>query len=212
MKNTIHNIIFDIGNVLLKWEPAQVIAEKFPAELNLKLKAAEQVIHDHWHDLDRGALSRDDAIALFADLAKIPVDLMREVYFTLRESLELDKNTYQILIDLQRKGYELYCISNMSLDFWDYLTKRYSFWTAFKDILISAEVKMIKPGAEIFIHALARFDIFPEQSVLIDDSPPNVASATALNLSGIVFKSAEQCRAELEQIIGESLTDKNGVN
>ncbi|NOZ08835.1 MAG: HAD family phosphatase [FCB group bacterium] len=208
MHNSFGNIIFDVGNVLLRWNPAKVIAEKFPPGIAEKLQSAETVLHTHWHDLDRGTLTREEAINLFAGLADIPLEVMREVYFALRDSLDLDPAAYDLLLDLSHSGYTLFCISNMSLDFWEYLKLRYTFWTVFNDIIISAEVRMIKPDKEIFQHAIDRFGIDPRQSIFIDDSLPNITAATDLDLTGILFLNARHCRHRLEEIIGNPLQSK----
>ncbi len=210
MNNSFHNVIFDIGNVLLRWDPAGVIAEQFSPDTAEKLKSAESAIHDHWHDLDRGVLTRDEAINLFAELAEIPLKLMREVYYALKNSLYLNAGTYDLLMGLSENGFPLFCISNMSLDFWEYLKIRYSFWSVFSAIIISAEVRLIKPDKAIFRHAFDRFGIEPEHSIFIDDSPLNIAAADELGLKGILFRDAGSCRRQLEEITGVQLS-RNSV-
>ena len=82
-----------------------------------------------------------------------------------------------------------------------FMNLRGTFWDAFSGIVISGEVKMMKPEPAVFEHLLATFSLRPEESVFIDDVLANIDAAKEMGLHTIWFKDAAQCRRELEQVL-----------
>ena len=83
-----------------------------------------------------------------------------------------------------------------------YLRERHEFWHAFRGIVISAEIKMLKPEREIFEYLLHRFGLSPAESIFVDDHPPNIEAARLLGLHTVWFRDARQCATELEHLLG----------
>ena len=76
----------------------------------------------------------------------------------------------------------------------------YGFLGKFSDIVVSGQVRMRKPDAEIYRHALERFGLSGEEAVFVDDLPENVEAACELGLHGIRFTDARALREELTQL------------
>jgi putative hydrolase of the HAD superfamily len=72
----------------------------------------------------------------------------------------------------------------------------------FRGIVISGEIKMMKPEPEIFQYLLRRYELSPSETVFVDDHRPNIEAAQALGLHTVWFRDARQCEVELEHLLG----------
>jgi HAD superfamily hydrolase (TIGR01509 family) len=106
-----------------------------------------------------------------------------------------------LLRELSRRGVPLYGLSNMSAPTFAYLRERYDHWGLFGGIVISAEVKLVKPEAAIFAHLCQAHAIEPTQTVFIDDHLPNVEAARRIGFATIHFHDPVQCRRELTALL-----------
>lgn len=127
---------------------------------------------------------------------------MAGLFDAIRESLQPKADTVALLQNLVRRQIPLYCLSNMAASTFAYVRERHAFWHAFQGIVISGEVKMMKPEREIFEYLLGRYGLSPEETVFVDDHPPNIEVARALGLRTIWFRDARRCEIELEQLLG----------
>jgi putative hydrolase of the HAD superfamily len=99
-----------------------------------------------------------------------------------------------------RPRYSTGLISNA----WDGLRpymQREKFADAFDVLTISAEVGVMKPGAEIFQHALEQLEVKPKEAVFVDDFPENITGCEAVGMHGILFKSTEQTLKDLKKLL-----------
>ena len=200
----LRNVIFDLGGVVLDWNPDRIVARFQPdTALQGQFKAA-LFGHTDWQEFDRGGLTEPELI----DRLETRLGLTRAELATLldavRHSLVEKPDTVRLIRDLQQQGVPLYCLSNMPVAVYVHLQTHHQFWDAFSGIVISGEVKMMKPEPEVFLHLLESFDLQAAESVFIDDLVANVAAARMVGLHGIVFKDAVQCRAELTALLSKS--------
>ncbi|MCX6066035.1 MAG: HAD family phosphatase [Chloroflexi bacterium] len=91
-------------------------------------------------------------------------------------------------------------ISNAWNGLRDYMRKN-GFLAPFDDVIVSAEVGIVKPDARIYQLALDKFGIQPEEAVFVDDMPENIAACQALGMQGVQFKTAEQVLADVKQLL-----------
>ena len=105
--------------------------------------------------------------------------------------------TVEIVDELRARGIRLVAITNWSHETFPTARPRMGFLDHFDGVLVSGEVKMIKPDAAIFELLIDRHDLDPAVSVFVDDSAANVATAGGLGFDAIRFQSSEQLRAEL---------------
>ena len=106
--------------------------------------------------------------------------------------------TVEILSELKERGRPLYALTNWSAESFPVAKGMYPFLNWFDGIVVSGELKLIKPDPKIYQHLMHVHDIRAEESVFIDDRLPNVEGARAVGFAGILFQSPEQLRAELE--------------
>ena len=200
--SAVHNVIFDLGGVVLEWNP-DAILEKHYAEpgARLKLKAA-LFQHPDWVQMDRGTLSEPEAIERLAQRTGIANGELAGLMEAVRQSLQPKADTLLLLKDLSERQVPLYCLSNMPASTFAYLRGRYDFWGVFRGIVISGEIKMMKPEREIFDYLLRRYALSPSDTVFVDDHPPNIEAARMLGLHTVLFRDARQCRAELDRLLG----------
>jgi putative hydrolase of the HAD superfamily len=198
----VRNVIFDLGGVLLDWNPDK-IASRFESEPELRARLKEALFgHADWQLFDRGTFT--EAVLIERVRARTGRDTteISAMIDAVRESLDEKPDTVKLLRALHQRGTDLFCLSNMPTSIYDHVRRRHVFWDAFRGIVISGEVQMMKPEPEVFAHLLEKYELRPEQSVFVDDLSANVDAAKRVGLHGILFKDAAQCRNELDQLLG----------
>jgi putative hydrolase of the HAD superfamily len=193
----IRNVVFDVGGVLLQWDPPAFIARVAPDPAQQALIRREIFEHPEWHEFDRGTIDVERATTHFGARAGLTPDQMRALLQTANESLHPIAGTVQLVEDLAAAGAHLYVLSNMPVSTYRYLTRRHAFFGHFRDLVISGAILMIKPEPAIYEHLVEKTGIVPAESVFIDDLLENVIAARECGLHAIQFKGPDAARAEL---------------
>jgi putative hydrolase of the HAD superfamily len=196
------NIIFDLGGVVLEWNPDSILANYYDDPNLRALMKAAVFQHPDWAKLDRGTLTEAEAIAGIKGRTNRPEAELKGLLEAARNSLRPKADTVDLLERLATRGVPLYCLSNMPASTFSHLRERYAFWPVFRGIVISGEIKMMKPEREIFDYLLRRYELAPADTVFVDDHQPNIAAAQALGLHTVLFGDAQQCEQELDRILG----------
>lgn len=200
MAGSVRNVIFDLGGVVLDWNPDYIVSRFQPVlELRATLKAA--LFGPEWRMFDRGTLTEAELIERLEPRVGRPKQEVIAILDAVRDSLLEKPDTVKLIRALQAQGTPLYCLSNMPAAIYTHLRRRHNFWDAFSGIVISGEVKMMKPEPAVFQHLLDTFNLRAEESVFIDDVLANIDSAKQMGLHTIWFKDAAQCRRELDQLL-----------
>jgi putative hydrolase of the HAD superfamily len=126
---------------------------------------------------------------------------MEALFEHVRAALTPIEKTVALLRDVHARGHTLYGLTNMSEPIFRHLEQSYPFFDLFTGIVVSAEIKLVKPDPAIYEHLRERFALDFAESVFIDDLAPNVESARRLGLAAIRFETAEQARRELEALL-----------
>jgi len=198
----IKNVIFDIGNVLFKYEPRYIAEQLLPKEENLDFYLDNLFHADHWDLLDRGDLSSKQ---LIRDLSK-RLDLSSEQKANFQ--LLLDKFPEHLILNEEMKAvfdacakeHNVYILSNFQYPVFNVLLKNHEFLNQAKGMVISGRVMMMKPEIGIYHYLITQQRIIPQQSVFIDDRSENILSAKRVLMKGIVYKNAKQTKKELEKL------------
>ena len=193
----IQNVVFDMGGVLLEWNPPAVIARLHPDPATQATIREQMFEHADWHDFDRGTLTYDDAILHFAKQTGLTQEETRALIHSTRESLKPIEGTVRLLEQLASAGVHTYLLSNMPVSTYDYLVQRHAFFSHFKDLVISGAILLIKPDPAIFKHLVQQTGIAPAESVFIDDLLKNVIAARECGFHAIQFTDSESCRRQL---------------
>jgi putative hydrolase of the HAD superfamily len=196
-----HNVIFDLGGVVLSWSPDDILKDFYADEASRAHAKREIFQHDDWLSMDRGTLLEPDAIVRFHQRTGRSRDEMSALMQAVKDSLRPVPETVDLLEELAAQGVPLYCLSNMPATTADYLRQRHDFWKVFRGVVISGEIQLLKPDREIFDHIARRFALTPENTVFIDDHGPNIDSAKRLGFKTVHFQTPAQCRTDLFKLL-----------
>lgn len=202
MNDTLHrNVIFDFGGVLVRWRPQEII-DGFCSDDALRDALKRSVFqHPDWLEMDRGVLSEESAALRFAARLQRPPAEMRALLRHVKESLTPLEESFAVLQELSSRNVPLYGLSNMPASTFAYLRQRYPRWRVFRGIVISGEVRLLKPERAIFDHICTMYRLKPEETAFIDDHLPNVEAARQLGFHAILFANPQQCAAELDEFL-----------
>jgi FMN phosphatase YigB (HAD superfamily) len=199
----VKNVIFDLGGVVLEWNPDRIL-EAYYSDPEVRALMKKQMFqHPDWLELDRGTMHETVVLQRASERTGRPAADVNGLFQAVRESLHTKSDTVALLEKLYRRGVPLYCLSNISADIFEYLRERHSFWHVFKGIVISGAIRMIKPEPEIFQHLLALYGLDAHETAFVDDNAPNVEAARTLGIHTVWFKNAGQCEAELEALLAQ---------
>ncbi len=196
----IRAVVFDIGGVLLDWNPRhlyrQLIAD--PAEL---AEFLGEVCTPRWHlSHDLGADTEQSCRELAAAYPE-RADLIMAWSHRGEEMVagQLD-DTVAVLADVRAAGVRCLALSNMEPDRFALRRSRYPFFGLLDGWVISGIEGVAKPDREIFEILLSRYDLDPRATVFVDDAAVNIAAARALGIVAIRYSAASQLRADLRAL------------
>ncbi len=209
------NIVFDLGAVLLTWEPLALVQSQFPhhaptAEAAHAL-ASDMFHHEDWLGFDRGTHSLDDAIGRMALRLSMSADQLGTALAPIGERLEPIAVTVELLDRLRARrdagdDLRLYFLSNMPAPYARVLEQRHAFFRWFDGGIFSGDVQLIKPQREIYELLAARHRLAASDTVFIDDMPANVAAARAFGWHAIHCDMPSALPAQIEAYLPVSMT------
>jgi len=190
-------VVFDLGGVLVDWDPRYLYRKLIPDEAERERFLAEVCTHDWNVAQDAGrtiAEAEAEAISRHPDKK----DLILAFYGRFEEMMAGPvQGTVDILERLDAKGTPLYALTNWSAETFPIGRRKFDFLRRFRHITVSGELKLAKPDPAIYRHVLATAGKPAQACVFIDDSPKNVAAAQALGFHAIHFTGPEPLSREL---------------
>jgi HAD superfamily hydrolase (TIGR01509 family) len=197
----IRNVVFDIGGVLLQWDPPSFIAKFVPDPAQQALIRREIFEHPEWHEFDRGTIDVAGVVETFGQRAGLTPQQMRALLQTANDSLHPIAGSVKLVEDLAAAGVHLYVLSNMPVSTYEFLSRKHEFFRHFRELVISGAILMIKPEPAIYKHLVEKTGIVPAESVFLDDLLKNVIAARECGLHAIQFAGADAARAELRNYL-----------
>lgn len=197
-KNQVSTIVFDIGGVLLDWDPRYLYRKIFTQDKGDLERFLDEVQFFNWNlQQDAGRPFGEAVDELCAQFPQY-CDLIRVYHTRWEESISGPiQPTVEILQSLKRTQYPLYGLSNWSTEKFRIVRHKYEFLDWFEDIIISGDVKIVKPDPRIFSLLLERIQRQAAECLLIDDSAANIEAANKLGFCTIHFQSPDQLESEL---------------
>lgn len=198
--NKIDSIIFDLGGVLIDWNPEYVYLDVFNGDRDKMQWFFDNICTNDWNEnQDAGypmAKATEERIAMFPEWEKEIKMFYGRWIDMLGEAIT---GTVEILKNLISSGqYKVVALTNWSAETFPIALERFEFLQWFEGIIVSGEEKTRKPFDEIYHLTLNRFNIKAERSIFIDDNLRNVEAANNLGIHGIHFKSPEQLNQQLK--------------
>lgn len=196
----IDNVVFDIGNVLVKWSPQEVMQRTFGDLPEVEELSRQIFQHETWISLNVGAMTEEEAKAIYIDALGLSRKQIDSFFYHIKDTQDLIDGSVNLLEKLAAAGYGLYALTDNIDEIVAYLKERYTFWKYFRHVTVSSEVHCMKPHPEIFHMMLSHNDLDPEQTVFIDDMSLNIEGAQSVGISTVQFTSAAQCASELKNL------------
>ena len=194
------NIVFDLGGVVVTWDPEQIIAKRY-TDPAVRASVRDHILgHADWLELDRGTLPQKEAISRAAQRTRLSETEVEQFLRHVAAELVPVPETVDLLYRLKAKGHSLYCLSNMHISFVEHLEQTYNFWEIFSGAVISCRLNVCKPEPAIYKYLLKTYGLDRENTVFIDDIEANVIAAGKLGIQTITFENAAQCERELTRI------------
>lgn len=195
-------IVFDLGRVLISWDPQGYMEMVFGQEVSEFLQ--RNVFQSReWDLMDKGDIEEEKLwrimIQRYPEYESYILHMKEKVMELLKP---IDENVL-LLPFLKQKGYRLFVLSNFSKNNFDYVRKKYDFFKYFDGIVISSHVNQIKPDEEIFKILIQTYDVRPERSIFIDDKFENVQTAIRLGFTVIHLTDHRRLREHLIQVLGQ---------
>lgn len=199
----ITNVVFDIGNVLagFEWE-AFYRGFGYSEEILQKLAKAT-VKSPFWNEMDRGRLQTEEILDCFIQNDPSIEKEIREVFQNVKQMITRYDYAIPWIREVKEKGCRVYVISNFAEKPYQDCSEALDFLSETDGAVLSYQEQMIKPSPEIYRLLCSRYGLKPEECVFIDDMPVNVEAAIEQGMRGILFRSLEQVKKELNEMLSE---------
>jgi len=199
----INCIIFDIGNVLLDFNPLDYLKNLFTDSTPQEILELHRDIFEseEWLKLDRGVISQQQAVETLAIRNPKLKDKIQKAMETWVEILTPKEDVIKILKKLDSKKYKLLLLSNFHEDAYAHIIDKYEFFQLFQGGIISYKEKLLKPEEEIYLSLIKKYNISPIEAIFIDDTVVNIDGANRLGFNTIQFRNAKQLQCELNNYI-----------
>ena len=194
----IRNIIFDFGAVLVDWNPHYVFDPYF-GDADKATWFITHICTSEWNrELDGGKPFAQGVAELSAQYPEWAPEI--EMYQRDWKKMMggAIPGMYELVADLKKAGYGVYGLTNWSSETFYLIDKEYPVFGLLDGMVVSGDVRLLKPGAEIFHCLLDKYGLKAEESIFIDDNAENVAGAMAAGLAAHRFVDAAELRRWLD--------------
>ncbi len=199
MKNKIDTIIFDLGGVLIDWNPEYVYLDVFKGDRRKMKWFFDNICTSDWNEEQDAGYSLQQAteerVAMFPEHEEHIRMFYGRWVEMLGDSIAGTVSILKSLID--QKKHRVYALTNWSAETFPIALDRFDFLQWFEGIVVSGTEKTRKPFYDIYELTLDRFNIEAEKAIFIDDNLRNIEASKELGINGIHFSSPEQLKSSL---------------
>ena len=197
----IKNIIFDFGGVLVDWNP-HYLFDKYFNDINEADYFVENICNSEWNAEMDGGKPFEQAVrersAMFPKYAEALKLYQTNWMDTMGEEIP---GMYDLIKSLKENGFPvIYGLTNWSAETFPTVQKTYRIFSLIDKIVVSGEVKQLKPNPEIFHTLLNKYKLKAEESLFIDDNIKNVEGAKAVGINAVLFRGVEKLREDLKNL------------
>lgn len=197
----IRNIIFDVGKVLVSYEP-----EAYMRNLGLDeaaRAAVNQAMFENplWDQSDKGVMSPEEFLEAFIAGAPEYESEIRKIHNTVGNTVELLPYVMNWIGELKERGYGIYILSNYAENMWNQTRAKLKFLSLVDGAVFSYTCKMLKPEKEIYLYLCEKYELNPEECVFIDDRQVNIEGGQNVGIQGILFENYEQAKVRLDELL-----------
>ncbi|MBG9375226.1 HAD family phosphatase [Panacibacter sp. DH6] len=203
MEQQINTIIFDLGAVLIDWNPRYMYRKLFKTEQEIEWFLENIATNDWNENQDAGyplAQATQDLITKHPEWENEIAAYYGRWIEMLGDQLHETVEIFQALKNMAQ--FKIYALTNWSAETFPRALEKFAFLQWFDGIVVSGEEKTRKPYPEFFQILLNRYQISPSRAVLIDDNLRNIKGAEAVGINGIHFLDAGQLKTDLKDRFG----------
>jgi 2-haloacid dehalogenase len=195
----INTVIFDLGGVLIDWNPRYLYQKIFKTEEEIDY-FLENICTSEWNEEQDGGRSLSDATRLLVEKHPEHKTAIEHYYNSWEEMLNGEiSGTVEVLEKLKKSGkYKLYALTNWSSETFPIALKRFPFLSYFDGIVVSGKEKDRKPFPSFYQLMLDRYRIDAATAVFIDDRYSNIEGAEKVGISGIHYTDPVQLENDLK--------------
>jgi putative hydrolase of the HAD superfamily len=193
----IKNIVFDLGNVIVKWAPLDILKAVFP---NQSAEQFYQDIRPIWIQLNLGQITEKEAIILYHNQLNIPKEKAAEMLNAFKTSQLPIPGMLELLSVLHEQGAPLYAITDNVKEIIEWHRTHSNFLHYFKDVVVSADIGILKPDQRIYRYLLDKYKLVASETVFIDDVLVNVKGAEAVGMQAFQFTDVSSCIEKLKDL------------
>lgn len=194
-------VVFDLGGVLIDWNPRHLYRKLFAGDDAAMEHFLANVCTSEWNLQQDAGRPFSEACALVKSQHP-DHSAMIDAWFDRFDEMMAGPipGTVEVLADLREAEVPIYALSNWSAETFPLAEKRFEFLQWFRGILLSANVRMVKPDPRIFQRCCETFSLNPETIVYVDDLQHNVEAAAKIGMHAILFTAPASLREQLRQL------------
>jgi len=193
----VRNIVFDVGNVIVRWDPLEIIRLTFVEREDHQQLAKATFQSQTWIDLNKGLISQTEAKIQYQQILGLSELECEALFYYVKQTQRPIVESIALIQRIKSAGYGVYALTDNVHEIVDYLKSTYSFWPLFDGAIVSAEVGMLKPQPEIYHLLLNKYELIASETVFIDDMLYNVEGAKSVGMYAIQFEDISQCEKDL---------------
>ena len=197
----LRNVVFDVGNVLVRWSPAEIIDLTFAHPSQSEVWLHNIFKNDTWQLLNLGSITEAEAQTRYQTLYGLTPSQTARLFYYIKATQIPIYQSQDLLEHAQQAGLRVFGLTDNIKEIVAHLRQQYDFWQWFEAVVVSAEVGMMKPHPEIFQYLLQHHQLHADETVFIDDLLPTIAAASSLGMHTIHFVDAEDTARQL-QLLG----------
>lgn len=195
MTPAIRTIVFDIGNVVVRWDPDWIIRQTFGDAADHEGLRAGVFSREVWLPLNLGQISVPDAKACYVSNGLMQADDADRLFDVVLESMSPLSGSVELMQAALDAGYRIFALSDNVHEFVAHYKAHHRWWKLFEGAVISAEIGEVKPNPGIYDHLLSTWSLTPAETLFMDDVAANVAGAHAMGMHAFQFTTADDARA-----------------
>ena len=196
----IKNIVFDLGKVMIKWDPRNLYRKVFAAEKEME-QFLEDVCNDDWNEQQDAGRPLAEATALLVAAHPEYSEQIKMYYGRWMEMLDGAYSENVALMRELKKDYPVYALTNWSAETMVWAQPMFTFLDEFDGMVVSGKEKVKKPDPRIFQILLERYELTAEECLFIDDNQRNVAAARALGFQCIHHIPGSDLKVALVEVL-----------
>jgi putative hydrolase of the HAD superfamily len=199
----IRNVVFDVGNVFVRWSPGEVIERCFDVPSGTaenRSRAFSLFGSPIWLSLNRGQMTVAEAAYAYRAQHGLTDEESSALFFHVMDHQVPIEGTQALATRLKAAGFRVFGLTDNIREIVAHLKERYDFWSLFEGVVVSADVGVLKPDPRIFAHLLQTFALQADETVFLDDNPPNVEGARGAGMEALLFTTAADGERDLRSL------------